>query len=937
MPKKLQVFLFFVFSLILLFWLAPVVRADSCDVDVSFVVRDPDGNFIPGATVDVYRQVIDANGYHKPGVRLGGANVNATLGSAVFHYRDPEGGGTVAARVKTTNNQSAPFYFYDLSASCGDNSFDETLSGLNLILRDADGNLQQNTKINIYTQKYDADNKPVKEKKDLVTTLNTSVIGEAKVYVPQGSVNSIDGQGANFYVLEIVRPKGTFIEYDLAVTAGNLTSLEYFLSALQANFTSPDGSFFPGKTKVEVFKQITDSNNARQKGAKVGDFSTDDSGTGTFEYPAGLYVLGIIGKDGKYQYFWDIEIQDQKLNEYNLSSSTNWTPNAGACESNSTLTLMVGDYYNQSLSGIKFELYDQLTNLNNQPVASSNAIAKGTIDSSGRALVTFKPDSRKIYALKLYDKNANFGEFWFFNAVKFVCGYDRTVTKSLPALKIILRDSAGRLKKNTSFSLYTQQIDADGNPAKEKKDLVATLNTGADGEAIVYVAPSHPYDLDKSGVYVISVSGDHNSVFELYNIKVNPVQNTVIDYSLSELVVTLKNASGQLLPNQAVRLYEQLSNSEGRVLGKQLVPGKTDNNGIWRFEYPAGRYALVISDDLKKDNIFWDVNVKAAKSNRFTLDANLLQMNLNNSQIVNLPSSLTLKVFALVNSGGDSYIKGKEQGSLYMKPGFTNRFSLSQAPYLISYIDTKNKVEYGVAIWAQNHKLQKLTLNLKATSRIAPDQLFHLSPPSVSTAINTTPGDKPAATATVSNSSLANKLKGYILLQIENQGQAWYVNPRTGKRRYLANGQAAFDLMRGLGLGISNSNLRKIPVGLDNRFYSNFEDSDGDGLPDIIESALGTNKNNSDTDGDGFLDGAEVASGFDPWQANKHWPIEAKLVNSLKGRILLQVQAAGQAWYLYPKNSKRYFLADGDTALQIMKYLGLGVTNKDLEQIPIED
>ncbi len=41
-------------------------------------------------------------------------------------------------------------------------------------------------------------------------------------------------------------------------------------------------------------------------------------------------------------------------------------------------------------------------------------------------------------------------------------------------------------------------------------------------------------------------------------------------------------------------------------------------------------------------------------------------------------------------------------------------------------------------------------------------------------------------------------------------------------------------------------------------------DGDKDGLSDLREKTLGTDKNNPDTDGDGFLDGVEVMFGFDP-------------------------------------------------------------------------
>ena len=49
-------------------------------------------------------------------------------------------------------------------------------------------------------------------------------------------------------------------------------------------------------------------------------------------------------------------------------------------------------------------------------------------------------------------------------------------------------------------------------------------------------------------------------------------------------------------------------------------------------------------------------------------------------------------------------------------------------------------------------------------------------------------------------------------------------------------------------------------------------DKDGDGLSDLRESALGTDKKNPDTDGDGYLDGEEVANGYNPLGPGKVLP-----------------------------------------------------------------
>lgn len=57
---------------------------------------------------------------------------------------------------------------------------------------------------------------------------------------------------------------------------------------------------------------------------------------------------------------------------------------------------------------------------------------------------------------------------------------------------------------------------------------------------------------------------------------------------------------------------------------------------------------------------------------------------------------------------------------------------------------------------------------------------------------------------------LSSKLKGRILLQVESRGEAWYVNPNDNRRYYMPNGSEAYKIMRDLGVGVTNKNLEKI-------------------------------------------------------------------------------------------------------------------------------
>ncbi|MFA6307315.1 MAG: hypothetical protein WCS88_03675 [Patescibacteria group bacterium] len=177
------------------------------------------------------------------------------------------------------------------------------------------------------------------------------------------------------------------------------------------------------------------------------------------------------------------------------------------------------------------------------------------------------------------------------------------------------------------------------------------------------------------------------------------------------------------------------------------------------------------------------------------------------------------------------------------------------------------------------------------------------------------------------------RLRGKILLQVEANGEAWYVKPEDGQRMYMKDGDAAYGMMRDLGLGVSNSDINKIPIGFEDRFEC--LDSDNDGLCDKLEDGLGTDKYNSDTDNDGYDDGTEVKANYNPLGAG-NLSYDLNLANRLKGKILLQVETNGEAWYINPDNNKRYYMPDGPSAYQIMRFLSLGITNGDLARIDVE-
>jgi hypothetical protein len=125
-------------------------------------------------------------------------------------------------------------------------------------------------------------------------------------------------------------------------------------------------------------------------------------------------------------------------------------------------------------------------------------------------------------------------------------------------------------------------------------------------------------------------------------------------------------------------------------------------------------------------------------------------------------------------------------------------------------------------------------------------------------------------TSPVSNQTILNRTTGYILLQVEQHGEAWYVDPITLKRYYMKDGPTAYQMMRSFGLGVSEKDYESMQAGS----YS--------------------------------------------------------LKNRLRGRIILRANAHGEAYYIHPKDLKMYYLQNGEEAYRVMRLYSLGITDADL-------
>lgn len=116
-------------------------------------------------------------------------------------------------------------------------------------------------------------------------------------------------------------------------------------------------------------------------------------------------------------------------------------------------------------------------------------------------------------------------------------------------------------------------------------------------------------------------------------------------------------------------------------------------------------------------------------------------------------------------------------------------------------------------------------------------------------------------------------------MDVERNGEAWYVYPDNLKRYYLGRPDDAFRVMRELGLGIAEKDFQRL--------------------------------------------------------AQAEMPIagDTDLARRLSGKIVIQTEKNGEAWYVYPKDLKKYYLGRPADAFRIMRELGLGITRQDLSLI----
>lgn len=178
------------------------------------------------------------------------------------------------------------------------------------------------------------------------------------------------------------------------------------------------------------------------------------------------------------------------------------------------------------------------------------------------------------------------------------------------------------------------------------------------------------------------------------------------------------------------------------------------------------------------------------------------------NQCVEKQNNVYFKLIELDSNNNTALIKSEYDNKYYSVEYRSGCYSSSFNRYLnkqiVINLGTDFSVDKGDKIVLQD---DKETCEISSFERV--DSSFTIFPKEKENTIIVPQIKKPEVTY---DKKVSNALKGKILLQVESHGEAWYVNPKDGLKYYMANGDEAYNVMRNFGVGITNKDLEKIKI-----------------------------------------------------------------------------------------------------------------------------
>lgn len=707
----------------------------------------------------------------------------------------------------------------------------------------------------------------------------------------------------------------------------SLTTLMIFLvgvSAVQAVCQSKvyvTVTDYSGQTiknaKFTVTEQLANSSGEPSPGKILAANFTD-------KY-TGLGMTTVTLTDGLSKYALKISNPTFEGTDFWYYNSLNLT-----CGQDATTTIPLGAIKFKATANIgdlqkntKFTIYRQTTDANGLPAPFEKEVGSGDTGPLGEKIFYLPRQDRTIgmptksYMMEI--KNAQGLKFYKYDLEPPTTGLLEVNYRFSDMIIKVKDTTSGALLPNIKLNLFERLPGKTGG--YETGRMITSLETDDSGQ-IYYQYPAGDYMLqytkpsgEKVNFTYITINTERRQEYDILIKEYNQVARCDIK---SKLKLDFRDFDDKIIGNLNFNIYEQKLDDNGiPITGSKVSQGRVDVNGLASLDFspqPAQKYLLEVCDKSAVFGCFWFSGIDFQCKENLSLAKTLKSVDviLRNSAGGLIPGQKFKIYLKQVDVDGKIVIDKTKQ---------VGQFTLSPRGDFRLYLDNRKlngeDLEYLLAV---DYAKKEVFVPFKVNE-------------SSKTILEYIIGDPLRPYGKTVTTSTKTKLTGRILLQVEANGEAWYVNPKDGQRYSLGRPAEAFRVMRKLSVGASNSNLNKIRANVD-IISPTDADTDGDKLADVLEQGLGTNPNKADTDGDGYSDYDEVKGGYNAKGAGSLRFDEAFTTQNL-GRIFLQVEGQGEAWYINPVNHQRYYLSRPSDAFAIMRNLGLGITNTDLNKIAI--
>lgn len=355
-----------------------------------------------------------------------------------------------------------------------------------VVTRDSGSNLVPGINYAVYSETKDPNGAPYFDSRFVLTSGQTNAVGQSDVFCldnkkyPYSVKLWETNQNYGYY---------SFWKDDIVSVNGILT-LNAVLSDLYVAVRDAEGTLIKNSV-FDVFVQgfdvdgnpIIDETKLNQDKQVLSQINTSNVGGKHLYLAEGSYAVRLKATGGtKYIYIWN-----QKVNKAQTASLD---------YKSGTLRMVIEDGNGGLMKNQPFSIYTQSYDAHNSPIVGDPVAVNLQTGPTGSA-DAYLPNGD--YAVKIPSSVPN--QFYYIWKLKIANGTLTKTTYHLSGIRVVLRDDAGEVARNSLLSVATQKKDILGNPVVDSV-IVGNLNTGEEGFKDVYL-PAGTYAIiyNKKKVY----------------------------------------------------------------------------------------------------------------------------------------------------------------------------------------------------------------------------------------------------------------------------------------------------------------------------------------------------------------------------------------------------------------------------------------------------